>query len=118
MGGRDLDRFSRYSFGAFENRLRGYPTASIRYDYGGVLRSVTSWAARGIRVDGFADVAAVRDPGFGDRVRGYPGAGAAVELGGPLRTLWSVEWGYGFRARRSDGKFGTQAVRVTGYRTF
>ena len=118
MDGRDLDRFSRYSFGAFENRLRGYPTASIRYDYGGVLRSVTSWAGRGFRIDAFADVAAVRDPGFGEEIRGYPGAGAAVELGGPFRTLWSVEWGYGFRARRSDGKLGTQAVRITAYRTF
>jgi hypothetical protein len=117
MDGRDLDRFSRYSFGAFDNRLRGYPTQSIRYDYGGVLRSATSWAGRGFRVDAFADVAAVRDPGFGDRLRGYPGAGAAVEVGGPFRTLWSVEWGYGFRARRSDGKLGPLAVRITAYRT-
>ena len=118
MGGRDLDRFSRYSFGAFDNRLRGYPTQSIRYDYGGVLRSATSWAGRGFRVDAFADIAAVRDPGFGERLRGYPGAGAAVEVGGPFRTLWSVDWGYGFRARRSDGTRGTQAVRITAYRTF
>ncbi len=118
MDGRDLDRFSRYSFGAFDNRLRGYPTQSIRYDHGGVLRSATSWAGRGFRVDAFADVAAVRDPGFGERLRGYPGVGAAVEVGGPFRTLWSVEWGYGFRARQSDGTLGTQAVRVTAYRTF
>ena len=118
MDGSDLDRFSRYSFGAFENRLRGYPTASIRYDRGGVLRTVTSWAARGFRLDAFGDIAAVRDPGFGERLRGYPGVGGAVEVGGPLRTLWSVEWGYGFKARRSDGRLGTQAVRVTGYRTF
>jgi hypothetical protein len=83
-----------------------------------VLRSATSWAGRGFRVDAFADVAAVRDPGFGDRLRGYPGLGTAVEVGGPFRTLWSVEWGYGFRARRSDGKLGTQAVRITAYRTF
>jgi hypothetical protein len=118
MDGADLDRFSRYSFGAFENRLHGYPTASIRYDRGGVARSVTSWAGRGFRIDAFADVAAVRDPGFGERLRGYPGVGAAVEAGGPLRTLWSVEWGYGFKARRSDGGQGTQSIRVTAYRTF
>src|SRR6185503_9845860 len=36
MGGRDLDRFSRYGFDAFENPLHGYPTASIRYDHGAV----------------------------------------------------------------------------------
>ena len=62
--------------------------------------------------------AAVRDPGLGARLRAYPGVGAAVEAGGPFRTLWSVDWGYGFRARRSSGGLGTQAVRVTVYRTF
>ncbi len=118
MDGIDLDRFSRYSFGAFDNRLRGYPTASIRYDRGAVARTVTTWSATGWRVDAFADMAVVRDPGFGDALRGYPGTGAALEIGGPFRTLWSVEWGYGFRGRREDGGTGTQAVRVTGYRTF
>jgi len=118
MDGANLDRFSRYTFGAFENRLRGYPTASIRYDRGGVARTVTSWSGRGWRVDAFADMAVVRDPGFGRAYRGYPGAGAALEAGGPFRTLWSVEWGYGFRAVRSDGGTGTQALRVTAYRTF
>ncbi len=111
MGGTDLDRFSRYTFDAFENRLQGYPTASIRYTTGGVARTVTSWAARGWRADIFGDIALVRDPGFGDRLRGYPGAGAAVELSGPFRTLWAVEWGYGFRAH-------SQALRMTAYRTF
>ena len=114
----DLDRFSRYSFGAFENRLRGYPTASIRYDRGAVARSVTSWSSRGWRIDAFADMAVVKDPGFGAAYRGYPGAGAAFEAGGPFRTLWSVEWGYGFHGRREDGGTGTQALRVTGYRSF
>jgi hypothetical protein len=116
--GTDLDRFSRYGFGAFENRLSGYPTATIRYDRGAVLRTVTSWVGRGFRVDTFADVAAVQDPGFGGRDRLYPGVGAAVEVGGPARTLWSIEWGHGFRARRSDGGLGTHAVRITGFRVF
>jgi hypothetical protein len=43
MGGRDLDRFSRYGFDAFDNPLHGYPTASIRYDRGAVVRSATAW---------------------------------------------------------------------------
>ena len=118
MEGINLDRFSRYSFGAFENRLHGYPTASVRYDRGGVLRSSTSWSARGWRVDAFGDIAVVRDPGFGDALRGYPGIGAAFETAGPFRTLWSVEWGYGFKALRGNGARGTQALRITAYRTF
>jgi hypothetical protein len=69
-------------------------------------------------VDGFADIAVARDPGFGDALRGYPGVGAAIETAGPLRTLWSIDWGYGFKARRTDGGIGTQAVRITGFRTF
>jgi hypothetical protein len=118
MDGVNLDRFSRYSFGAFDNRLRGYPTASLRYDRGAVARTVTSWSGRGWRLDAFGDMAVVRDPGFGRAMHGYPGVGAALEAGGPFRTLWSVEWGYGFRARREDGRMGTQALRITGYRTF
>jgi hypothetical protein len=118
MDSHDLDRFSRYSFNAFDNRLHGYPTASIRYDRGVIIRSVTGWNVRGWRVDGFADIAVVSDPGFGRALRGYPGIGAALEVGGPFRTLWSVDWGYGFRARRDDGRLGTQAVRVTAYRMF
>lgn len=114
----DLDRFSRYSFNAFDNRLRGYPTASIRYDRGAVLRTAASWSAAGVRLNGFGDLAVVRDPGLGDALRGYPGIGAALETAGPLRTLWSVEWGYGFRATREDGGTGTHAIRITAYRTF
>src|SRR4029077_11206605 len=66
MGGQDLDRFSRYAFGTFDNRLHGYPSALIRYDRGAVLRTAAAWAAaRALRVDLFADTAAVHDPGFG-----------------------------------------------------
>jgi hypothetical protein len=118
MDGVDLDRFSRYSFNAFENRLHGYPTASIRYDRGFVTRSATSWSGRGWRVNAFVDIAVAHDPGFGDALRGYPGVGAAIETAGPLRTLWSIDWGYGFKARRTNGVMGTHAVRLTGFRTF
>jgi hypothetical protein len=118
FGGVNLDRFSRFSFDAFENRLHGYPTASIRYDRGGIIRSVTSWAPRAVRVDAFVDAAVVRDPGFGANLRRYEGVGAAVEAGGPFRSLLTLEWGYGFRARQRDGGEGTHAVRLTAYRTF
>jgi hypothetical protein len=118
MGGHDLDRFSRYSFDAFDNRLHGYPTASLRYDQGAVVRTVTTWAARGWRVDAFGDAAYVRDPGLGNSSQLFPGVGAALEVAGPLRTLWSIEWGYGFRGRREDGGQGTQALRITGFRVF
>jgi hypothetical protein len=118
MGGRDLDRFSRYGFDAFENPLHGYPTASIRYDRGAVVRSATAWTTHGVRIDAFADAAYVHDPGWASVARTYPGVGSGVEAAGPFRTLLSFEWGYGFRAPRTGGGRGTQTARITVYRGF
>ena len=44
MAGHDLDRFSRYAIDSFLNRLRGYPTGSLRYDRGLLLRAQASAA--------------------------------------------------------------------------
>jgi hypothetical protein len=119
MGGRELDRFSRYSFDGFANRLRGYPSASIRYDRGLVIRSAATWTpAPQFRLDGFIDYAAVHDPGFGAGLRSYPGLGAAVEVPLPHRMLIAVEWGYGFEARNTDGSRGTHVIKVSGFKVF
>jgi hypothetical protein len=119
MGGSDLDRFSRYAFGTFDNRLHGYPSALIRYDRGAVLRTAAAWSLpKAIRLDGFADTARVRDPGFGPAFRQYTGVGAALEAPGPLRTLLSVEWGYGFQGIGEDGNRGTHVIRLSGYKVF
>ena len=119
MSGTDLDRFSRYSFGTFDNRLRGYPSALIRYDRGAVLRTAVAHGfSRLVRVDGFFDTAAVRDPGFGRGLRNYTGVGAAVEVPSPFGTLMAVEWGYGFRGVNAHGTLGTQVVRISGYKVF
>jgi len=119
MAGRDLDRFSRYSFGSFENRLRGYPSALIRYDRGQVLRGAVTWApGKLVRFDGFLDTAVVRDGAYGGRLRNYTGAGGAVETPAPFGTLLAIEWGYGFRGVNSDGRLGTQVVRVSAFKIF
>jgi len=119
MGGRDLDRFSRYSFGSFDNRLRGYPSALVRYDRGAVARGALAWSAsRLVRIDGFLDTAAVHDPGFGDGLRNYTGLGAAAEVPAPLGLLASVEWGYGFRGVNANGRQGTHVIRVSAYKVF
>jgi hypothetical protein len=119
MGGQDLDRFSRYSFGTFDNRLHGYPSALIRYDRGALLRSAIGWsAARALRIDGFLDTAQVHDPGFGSRSRNYTGFGAALEAPAPFRMLAAIEWGYGIRGINPDGSTGTHVIRITGYKVF
>ena len=119
MSGRDLDRFSRYTFGTFDNRLRGYPSALIRYDRGGVVRTALAWgASKMIRIDGFLDSAAVHDPGFGRGLRNYTGAGGALEVPAPFGALIAVEWGYGVRGVNSNGTLGTQVLRISGYKLF
>jgi undecaprenyl-diphosphatase len=119
MAGRDLDRFSRFTFDGFDNRLRGYPTAGLRYDRGTVLRTAASWNAwRRLRLDGFADAAFVRDPGFGASEKAYLGTGAGLETALPYGFLLAVEWGYGFQARDRDGAQGAHVFRATAYKMF
>ena len=119
MSGHDLDRFSRYSFGSFDNSLRGYPSALIRYDRGGVLRTTLAYGmSRLVRVDGFFDSALVHDPGFGTGFRNYTGVGGAAEVPLLFGTLLALEWGYGFRGVNSNGTLGTQVFRVSGYKVF
>lgn len=119
MAGEDLDRFSRFAFGTFDNRLRGYPSALIRYDRGGVVRGSAAWtAAPFLRLDGFVDVAYVRDRGFGRRYRNYTGVGTAVESPAPFGMLAALEWGYGFRGLDADGARGTHVIRVSAYKLF
>ena len=119
MAGRDLDRFSRYAFGSFDNRLRGYPAALIRYDRGGVIRGSAAWAAgRFARLDGFVDTAVVRDRGYGTGYRNYTGVGAAVEAPGPFGMLTAAEWGYGVRGVQGDGGLGTHVIRLSVFKVF
>jgi hypothetical protein len=119
MAGRDLDRFSRYSFGTFDNRLRGYPSALIRYDRGAVVRTALAWGvSKLVRVDGFFDSAWAHDPGFGQGLRNYTGVGGAAETPAPFGTLLALEWGYGFRGVNTNGSLGTQVIRVSGVKVF
>ena len=119
MAGADLDRFSRYSFGTFDNRLRGYPSALVRYDRGAVVRGTLAWTpGRLIRLDGFVDSAVVRDRGFGRAYRNYTGIGAAVEAPLPFGILGALEWGYGIRGLNADGSRGTHVVRVSAFKIF
>ncbi len=119
MGGTDLDRFSRYAFGAFDNRLRGYPAALIRYDRGAVVRGALAWsAAPRLRIDVFADAALVHDPGFGRGLQQFTGVGGAIETPAPFGTLVAGEWGYGIQGRTADGGRGTHVFRVTAYKVF
>ena len=117
--GTDLDRFSRYSFDAFENRLRGYPSAGLRFDRGAVVRAVGTWnVSTRVRLQGFADTALAHDPGFGAGLRRYSGVGLGAEAPLPWRALLAAEWGYGFEGRNREGGRGTHVFRATAYKVF
>jgi hypothetical protein len=119
MAGSGLDRFSRYTFDAFENRLTGYPIDSVRYDRGLVARSAFVWRLRpSLRLQGLFDAACVRDAGYAFQARTLVGLGAGLEAALPWRTLLAVEWGHGLQGRDRDGRQGTQTLRVTAYRVF
>ncbi len=119
MGGHDLDRFSRYTFGTFDNRLRGYPSALIRYDRGAVFRAAGGWAVTTrLRVDGFLDTAYVHDPGFGAGLRNFTGLGAAIEAPAPFGMLAAAEWGYGVHGVNASGRRGTHVVRISAFKIF
>jgi hypothetical protein len=121
MDGRDLDRFSRYTFGTFDNRLRGYPAALIRYDRGAVVRATTAWAA-GRVLRGWTDSPTPHSSAIPGSAPGRndirASVGLAIELPGPFGTLVGVEWGYGFEGINTDGSRGTQVVRLSGYKMF
>ncbi len=118
-GGRSLDRFSRFNFDAVDNRLRGYPSAALRYDRGGALRTVaTLTPAPQVRASAFADLARVRDPGYGLASRTFPGLGAALDLPLPFRSVVSLDWGFGLEARNRDGSRGAHVFRITAYKLF
>ena len=119
LAGHRLDRFSRFAFDNFDSRLRGYPSASLRFDRGAVARSSLSWAIRpGLRVDAFLDGARVRDPGYGPELRGYVGTGAALEAALPGHALLVADWGYGVQGRDREGQRGTHVIRITAYKVF
>ena len=114
MAGRDLDRFSRFTFDGLENRLHGSPAASVRFDRGVVARSALSAGlGRGFRADAFLDGALVRDPSSSDGARAFPGLGAALQAPLPKATTLSLEWGYGPRARNGQG---AHVWRLTAYK--
>jgi hypothetical protein len=117
LAGHDLDRFSRFGFDAFDSRLRGYPSAGVRFDRGAVLRTAGTWAVRpGLRLAGFVDGALVRDPTAGTPRTSHLGLGAAVEAALPGRILLSADWGFGVQARDREGRTGTHVLRITAYK--
>jgi hypothetical protein len=108
-GGRNLDRFSSYQFGFFdENRIHGVPSAGVRFPELAMLRGGYSFNLFDLyRVDVFLEQAWGKDAehvGATDRSwRPVTGIGLGLNLRGPFGTLLRTDLGKSFLPGRYSG---------------
>ena len=103
FGGRDLDRFSTYQFGLFDDtKIHGVPAAGVRYDELAMIRGSYSFNAfEQYRFDAFIDRGWGRLRGTGGtNWEGITGIGAAFNLRAPWSTILRAEIGKSFLAPR------------------
>ena len=98
FGGHDLDRFSMYEFGLFdETRIHGVPSAGVRFPELAMVRAAYSLNLLELyRLDVFVDQALGRDPYDPTAWHGVTGLGIGFNLRGPFRTLVRGEVGKSF----------------------
>jgi hypothetical protein len=101
MDGRDLDRFSRYSFGLFgEEDLEGFSGTGVRYDRGFIGRTGYSFNLfEAIRFGLTVARARVLDERSIVGYRNFTGAGLSANVIGPWQTVIAASYG---RAMQSD----------------
>jgi hypothetical protein len=97
-GGRDLDRFSAYQFGLFDdNRVHGVPSAGVRFGELGMFRGSYSFNLFDqYRLDLFLDQAVGRDPRRSEGWQGLTGVGIGGNIRGPRNTLLRGDVGKSF----------------------
>ncbi|MGH9868922.1 MAG: hypothetical protein ACREAA_12250 [Candidatus Polarisedimenticolia bacterium] len=116
-GGGDLDRFSKYRFDYFGNRLRGFGGAGFRYTNGG--RAQVQYAfnfTNLIRFEATVDHARVRDraaaPGEENGFQDFTGFGISGQtIVGPNLIL-TLDWGIAVASDIKDYR-GDQEIFVT-----
>ena len=118
--GWDLDRFSRFGFGFFENRVAGFGTSGIEASQAvrlrlGYQRGVAELFQLGIRLDAARawqdNLAGVTTTLDGSPVDFF-GAGFSLNMIGPWKTILRLELGYGIDADldQEAGDFNGQFV--------
>ncbi len=119
LGGRDLDRFSKYQFGVFSNYLHGYGAGVVRADRAVLAKVSLGWSlANLVRVDLFLDNGLLQDTEVDDAYRHYPGVGCAFGIQGPWNLLIDLDYGYGIRCPTDDGDKGNHVVQLRILKTF
>jgi hypothetical protein len=97
-GGRDLDRFSAYKFGLFDdNKVHGVPSSGVRFGELGMVRGSYSFNLFDqYRFDLFLDQAFGRDTRLATDWQSVSGVGIGGNIRGPLNTLLRADVGKGF----------------------
>ena len=98
FGGRDLDRFSMYQFGLFdETRMHGVPASGVRFEELAMARASYSFNVFDqYRFDLFLDRAVGRTPEAADQWLNVTGTGVALNLRAPWNTMLRVDAGKSF----------------------
>ena len=104
-GGTNLDRFSMYQFGLFDEvRMHGVPAAGVRFPELTLLRGSYSFNVFEIyRLDVFVDRAWARDPDDRSIWRTVTGTGVALNLRAPWHTMLRTDIGKSFLPDRYAG---------------
>lgn len=94
VGGRDLDRFSKYNVGFFDTRIHGFAGSGLEYTNGAVGRLVYSFnLADVIRFDAGFDHARVRDRQVGGDFQNFTGFGISGNFMGQWGLIFQFDWG-------------------------
>lgn len=95
FGGTDLDRFSQYQFGMFDDtKIHGVPASGVRFAELAMARGSYSLNIFEVyRLDVFLEHAWGRDRDSGVDWQRLPGIGAAVNLRAPWNTILRAEVG-------------------------
>ena len=102
FGGRDLDRFSKYQFGMFDDtRIHGVPASGVRFEELGMARGSYSFNIfEQYRLDLFLEQAWGRDRALDPAWQAMTGIGAAVNMRAPWSTILRVDAGKSFLPAR------------------
>jgi hypothetical protein len=94
-GGSDLDRFSQYQFGFFDdNKVHGVPSAGVRFPELAMVRGSYSLNVFDVyRIDLFLDQAFGRDRAVARDWQALTGLGVGFSVRGPKSTLLRGEFG-------------------------
>lgn len=94
MGGRDLDRFSKYRFGFFDNRVRGFSGSGVHFTNGGIGNiSYAFNLGNVIRFGAVVQHARVKDRQLEDEFRDLTGVGLSGQIVGKWGLIYRLDWG-------------------------